>query len=115
MAAATERKKNLAARWRELPDNIHEKSSAERRRLWDALHELAKLEGGKVVSPPFHSPLRIEIDPDNTTLIPKLRRFGYTPATAGQVSVFDGKAFIKHDIVCVDLPSPQFLAGIVEK
>jgi hypothetical protein len=60
--------------------------------------------------------LRIQIDPEKTdSLIATLRRFGYTPATAGQVSIFDGKAFIKHDIVCVDLPSAQYLAGLAER
>jgi hypothetical protein len=58
MAAATERKKALAARWRELPDDIHEKISAERRRLWGALNQLAEMHAGRTVSPPYLSPLR---------------------------------------------------------
>jgi hypothetical protein len=115
MAAATERKKALAARWRELPDNIHEKISSERRRMWSALNEFVKLHEAKVVSPPFLSPLRIEISPTKTqTLSATLREFGYTPTTAGQVSIFDGKGLTKHDIITVDLPSPAELAGIVK-
>jgi hypothetical protein len=113
MAAATERAKSIAARWNALADSgIHEKVNEERRRLWHALHELTRLEGGKVVSPPFQSPLRIQLDPKNTTLIPKLQYFGYQPSLGGDVSIFDGKHFIQHNIILVDLPSLHFLAGL---
>ncbi len=82
---------------------VIKKITQERRRLWNALNKYITDQGGFVVSPPFASPLRIEIMP-GSPLPARLRELGYTPGHAESITRVTGDGIKNADVIYIDLP-----------
>jgi hypothetical protein len=92
-----------ATRWPGSPDAMSER----RRKLWQALHEFIRDNGGWVVSPPG-ADLRIEI-PERSELPAKLTELGYRPLSIGQATRLTNKPgapspWVILDIIIISLP-----------
>ena len=77
-----------------------EKVSAQRMRLWDALHDYIHQHGGAVVSVPGHKELRIEV-PKDSALTAKLAEAGYDPRHCCTTTRITAGAFISVDVVSI--------------
>ena len=76
--------------------------SAARRRLWTALNDFIRGQGGWVTSPPFGRFLRIECD-QGSSLPVELKKAGHQLRHAGMISRIDGGRFHTVDILELDL------------
>jgi hypothetical protein len=87
------------------PDRVEapQKVSAQRMRLWHALHEFCRHNGGTVVSIPGHREMRIEVR-KNSTLPVKLSELGYQPHHCCATSRINAGAFETVDVIAVMLP-----------
>jgi hypothetical protein len=81
-----------------------QKVTAERKRLWDALNEYTRQEGAFIVSPPYGTPVRLEIIDKDSTLPALLARNGYDPHHAGNITRVMSSGIVAADIILFDLP-----------
>ena len=99
----------INSKWAARPsgEGAAKKISEERRRLWDALNKYIGAHGGFLVSPPYASPLRLELINNTdakTDLSGKLTDFGYTLHQVGSVSRVTGSGIAGADVYEFDLP-----------
>ena len=87
------------------PDKVEapQKITAQRKRLWNALHDYIRQHGAAVVSVPGHKEMRIEI-PKKSALPAKLAEFGYRPHHLCVTSRISAGAFETVDVVSILLP-----------
>jgi hypothetical protein len=87
------------------PDKVEapQKDSAQRMRLWHALHNFIRQHGGAVVSVPGHKELRIEI-PKDSTLAVKLSELGYAPHHCSATTRITAGAFTPVDVISIMMP-----------
>ena len=87
------------------PDRVEapQKISAQRMRLWNALHEFCQQHGGTVVSLPGHRELRIEI-PKDLALTAKLSEIGYNPRHCCTTTRITAGTFTTVDVISIMMP-----------
>jgi len=87
------------------PDRVEapQKVSAQRMKLWDALHAFIRHHGGEVVSLPGHRELRIET-PKDSPLAAKLAEAGYEPRLCCVTSRITAGAFTTVDVIAIMMP-----------
>ncbi len=62
-----------------------QKITEEKRKLWTALNDYIRAEGSFIVSPPYATPVRLEITNKDSALPALLARYGYNPHYAGRL------------------------------
>jgi hypothetical protein len=80
-----------------------EKVSAQRMRLWHALHDFVRQHGGAVVSVPGHREIRIEV-PKDSPLAAKLSEAGYQPHHHCATTRIAAGAFTTVDVISIMMP-----------
>ena len=87
------------------PDKVEapQKITAQRMRLWNALHDYIRQHGGAVVSVPGHKELRIEI-PKDSPLPAKLIELGYQPHHNCATTRITAGAFTPVDVISIMMP-----------
>jgi hypothetical protein len=86
----------------EIRDKV-EKVSAQRMRLWQALHSYCQEHGAWVVSVPGHRELRIECRKDSI-LPSKLKELGYNPHHYCATTRITAGKFLPIEIIEISLP-----------
>jgi len=76
--------------------------SEKRRRLWTALHDYIRGQGGWVTSPPFGRFVRIECN-QGSSLPVQLEQAGHHLRHAGMTTRIDGGSFHVFDVLELDL------------
>lgn len=87
------------------PDKVQatQKITAQRMRLWNALHDYIRQHGGAVVSVPGHKEMRIEAAQD-LPLAAKLSEAGYDVRHCCVTSRITAGAFTTVDVISILLP-----------
>jgi len=89
------------------PDRVEapQKVTAQRMRLWQALHDFIRHHGGEVVSLPGHKELRIEVPKDkDSPLAAKLSEAGYLPRHVCIESRITAGRFETVDVIAIMMP-----------
>jgi len=86
------------------PDRVEapQKVTAQRMRLWQALHDFIRHHGGTVTSLPGHRELRIEV-PKDSPLAAKLAEAGYAPRHCCTETRIAAGVFKAVDVIAVML------------
>jgi len=92
----------MTERWATNTDRVEgpQKVTAQRMRLWQALHDFIRHHGGEVVSLPGHRELRIEV-PKDSALAAKLTEAGYAPRHCCTETRIAAGVFKTVDVIAV--------------
>lgn len=87
------------------PDRVEppQTVSAQRMRLWHALHDFIRQHGGAVVSVPGRRELRIEM-PKDSPLAAKLAEAGYAPRHCCVTTRVTAGGFTTVDVISITMP-----------
>jgi hypothetical protein len=93
----------MVSRFSTEPVEKQPKVSQQRIRLWNAIHDFCRQNGGVVVSIPGLKEIRIEV-PKDSALPTKLRELGYQPHHHCATTRIAAGAFQTVDVVTITLP-----------
>jgi hypothetical protein len=75
--------------------------------LWDALNEYTRQQGAFITSPPYATPVRLEIITKDSPLPGLLQQHGYDPYDTGQITRVTSSGITTAQVIVFDLPGSE--------